>query len=177
VTEQQEAVESMASLETKADALAEQKPFVAQTELVKENAEPVRKRRIKHTVHRAGEPIPTSNEHARILSRTKAPEESLEEAVLEKAASVAQALAQEEESPEKSSSSFHDLIAQKANDIRVRNQRTPTILEGQGIDTFQIGDRLLKSVFEDDTGRPLPTEQRQEIMRNMQQGKIKRHWR
>lgn len=73
--------------------------------------------------------------------------------------------------------SMKDEIARKAKERRHRTHTHNHYYKGKGKDSYHLEGRELKSVFEDDDGKKLPVDQRQEILRELQKGERKLHFR
>jgi hypothetical protein len=73
--------------------------------------------------------------------------------------------------------SMKDEIVRKAKERRHRTHTHNHYYKGKGKDAYHLEGRELKSVFEDDEGKKLPVDQRQQILRELQKGERKLHFR
>lgn len=70
-----------------------------------------------------------------------------------------------------------DEIIKKAKAIQLRTHNKNKYYKSEGRNSFGLGEgRVLQSIFEDEEGHPLPVSERQQILRELQQGKRKLHW-
>lgn len=67
-------------------------------------------------------------------------------------------------------------LLRKAKEIRHRTHNRNKYYKGKGKDAYGLHGQPLKSVFEDDQGNPLPVAERQQILRELQRGERKRHF-
>jgi hypothetical protein len=72
--------------------------------------------------------------------------------------------------------SMKDEIKYKAKEHRHRTHTHNEYYKGNGRDTYNLQGRPLKSVFEDDNGQKLPVDERHTILRELQKGERKRHF-
>jgi hypothetical protein len=133
--------------------------------------EPVRVRRTRNTTftRRPKTPSPAHLEPAPLQTDREEMYNKIQE----------QTAALQEKNPikEVAQESMKDEIVRKAKERRHRTHTHNHHYKGKGKDSYHLEGRELKSVFEDDDGKKLPVDQRQEILRELQKGERKLHFR